>query len=67
MIDHFGPGYMIYDPMRNIVLGGATGGSGQDGCGFDLEDLADWYADCEANTAWQNIVLTAVKKGKVAK
>lgn len=65
MIEHYGPGYMVYDPARNAVLSGGGGGAGQDGCGDSLIDLALRYDKCKRNTPWQNIVLASIKKGRV--
>jgi hypothetical protein len=67
LIEHFGDGYMVYEPNRNFVISGCNGfgGAGQDGCGNTLADLAARYEE-KANTSWQRIVLASVKAGRVS-
>src|ERR1043166_8968455 len=65
-IDHYGPGYMIYDPYHNTVLSGSHGPGGHnDCCGNTLSDLATRYESRKRNTPWQCIVLSAIKAGRV--
>lgn len=66
MIEHYGSGYMVFDPVTNFALSGVCGLAGQDGCGDSLKDLAERYEGCERNTHWQKIVLAAVKQGRIA-
>lgn len=67
MIELFGPGYMVFDRMQNILLAGNVGGQeGQDGCGESLEGLAERYEQSENNTPWQKMVIAAIKAGEIA-
>lgn len=65
MIEHFGEGYMVYEPMRNLLLSGSGGYNGQDGCGDSLADVALRYEGCEDNTNRQNQVIASIKAGLV--
>jgi hypothetical protein len=61
MIGLYGTGYMVFEPNRNVLLSSGD----LDGFSESLADLAKRYEDCERNTAWQNLVLAAIKNNRV--
>lgn len=62
LIQNYGMGYAVYDPVRNCLLSICTT---QDGCDFSLEEVAMRYEDCERNTPWQKMVIASIKAGSV--
>ena len=61
--EHFGIGYGVIDPNRNVLL---SGGQTSDGCDFALSDLAKWYESDENNTTWQRTVINAALNESIA-